>query len=207
MRSSSSSSYGILTFALLLLGCADGRATVVETPGAAPRHAGVAFDPPAHLPDHPSTGQWGALEQPIPRAKVIDVLDAFFAAIAREDLAALATLFTADAETLVSRGSKARALEYWTRRFQRLDYTTQFSGLIYSSANLTIREAADLDDGSAKLQPLLLRPGELVVQVPISPALGNTKLFGKVIEVVLGSGADGYKIRVLREDFELPDRR
>jgi hypothetical protein len=138
---------------------------------------------------------------------VTELLDTFFAAVTREDLTALATVFTTDAEALVSRGSKARALEYWTRRFERLDYTAQFPGLIYSSANLTISNAEDLDDGSALVQPLLLRPGEILVRVPISPALGNTKLFGKVMEVVLGRAADGYKIRVLREDFEFPETR
>jgi hypothetical protein len=136
---------------------------------------------------------------------VLEVLDDFFAAVTREDTAALSALFTSDAEAIVARGSKSRALEHWSRRLERLDYTTQRASLIYSPLEVDIREAKPSDDANPKSHALLLRPGEWMVRVPTSPALGNSKLFGKLLEVVLSETTGGYKIRVLREDFELPD--
>lgn len=193
---------GLLSSAVLA--CA-GRAARVEAPPTRPHPAGVAFDPPTHVPDHNQQGRVTALEQPAPRSRLIEALDRFFSAVAREDTAALAAQFTPDAEAIAARGSKARAIEYWTRRLERLDYTAQFSSLIYSPAAVEILESRGLDDTSAKTQALLLRPGELLARVPISPALGNSKLFGKLMEVVLSDAAGEYKIRVVREDFELPE--
>jgi hypothetical protein len=105
----------------------------------------------------------------------------------------------------MARGNKARALELWSRRLERLDYTSQFSSLIYSPPRVEISEARRSDESTPKVQALLLRPGEWLARVPISPALGNSKLFGKLIEVVISETAGQCKIRVLREDFELPD--
>lgn len=187
-----------------LVACAGSTAAVEALP-TRPRPAGVAFDPPTHVPDHNVQGGVTALEQPALRSRLIEALDRFFSAVAREDIAALSVQFTPDAEAIVARGSKARAIEYWTRRLERLDYTAQFSSLIYSPATVEILESRGLDQTSAKTQALLLRPGELLARVPIAPALGNSKLFGKLIEVVLSDAAGGYKIRVVREDFELPE--
>ncbi|HEX2881187.1 MAG TPA: hypothetical protein VHO25_16765 [Polyangiaceae bacterium] len=190
---------------VLLLACGTGGTPDPVAPPSRPRPAAVAIDPATHIPERNATGHWGALEQPAPRALVIEVLDELFAAITREDLSALSALFTSDAEVIVARGSKARALEFWSRRLERLDYTSQFSSLIYSPARVVISEAKRSDAAAPKVQALLLRPGEWLARVPISPALGNSKLFGKLIEVVISETAGQCKIRVLREDFELPD--
>jgi hypothetical protein len=194
-----------LMSAALLLACGTTAASAPVVAPARARPAAVAIDPATHVPDRGATGHWGALEQPAPRAQLIDALNRFFTAVTREDLAALGVLFTSDAEAILARGSKARALEYWSRRLERLDYTTQFSSLIYSPSSVELSETKRGDDSAPRVQGLLLRPGEWLARIPISPALGNSKLFGKLIEVVLSETRGEYKIRVLREDFELPD--
>jgi ketosteroid isomerase-like protein len=191
----------------LLIACAGSDHAPLATPERQ-RPAGISIDLPSHVP----TVTAGAgrqrvmsLAQPTPRARALALLNEYFTAVAREDVATLTSLFTIDAEMIVARGSKARPIDHWTRRAERLDYTTLFPQLIYSPATVDVRAADSGSDDSAASRSLLLRPGELMARVPISPTLGNSKLFGKLIEVVLSDATGEYKIRVLREDFELPE--
>lgn len=174
-----------------------------------PRPAGVVFDPPEHRPPVQSRGvasqQLSVLAEPRPVWLAQRVVQQFFQAVVKEDLVALKRVLSPNAQQLTSRQQSQRALDHWTRRLQRAEYGDLTADLIYSPTRV---RAYDSEQSPAvageKDAHLMLRPGELLVVVPLSPAVAGSSRFGKVIELALTEVAGEYTIRAIREDFEIP---
>jgi hypothetical protein len=146
------------------------------------------------------------LVAPSPQALTLQLVRQFFVALVHEDETALARLLTADAIHISGSNRQAqRALDLWTRRMQRLDYSDLSPHLIYSPATVRSLSAAELEVRANQGEThLSLRPDEQLLMIPIASNLAGGSRFGPVIELALSENAGEYRIRAIREAFEIP---
>lgn len=196
----------------LLPGCHPGALATNPAVGAnAPRRPpGIALDPPTHVGKARSAtnadAEVAVLVQPASRTPALTAVHDFLLAVVHKDLRALATLFTPDATQFSgSQRQTSRAIDHWRARVDHLDYSTLSPHLIYSPSAVSVMTERQLESRSSSVEAhLALRPGEILVMVPISTTASASGRFGKVIELALTQLAGDYRIRALREDFQLP---
>lgn len=175
-----------------------------------PRPAGVVLTPRGAIPPVQPEGDAAdsliTLAAPSPQALTLQLVRQFFVALVHEDETTLGRLFTADAIHVSGSNRQAqRALELWTRRMQRLDYTDLSPHLIYSPAAVRSIAAAQLEERANQGEKhLSLRPDEQLLIIPIASNLAGGSRFGPVIELALSESAGEYRIRAIREAFEIP---
>jgi hypothetical protein len=200
-----------IVFSIGLLQCHSAALAETRT-GSVPssRPPAIALDPVTQVPPAVaganSQQQTISLVEPPSRVTALACVQRFFSALVQEDLRLLQTAFTSDAIQIGNaRRQNSGALSYWKRRLERLDYRDLSVHLIYAPQDvsvLTQEQAAHRNLSND--EHLAVRPGELLVSVPISPNLKAPPRFGALIEFALTPVTGEYKIRALREDFEIP---
>ncbi|HTM43801.1 MAG TPA: hypothetical protein VL137_02540 [Polyangiaceae bacterium] len=174
------------------------------------RPAAIVLDPASDLPRARAIASSGqqriTLIEPAARAAIFACVQRLFAAIVQEDLTALQGLLTADATQIGNtHRQNSRAFEYWKQRLEKLDYTDLSPRLIYTPQSITVLSEQQAAQREANNDDhLALRPGEILVSIPISSNVKAPRRFGTVIELALTPVGREYKIRALQEDFEAP---
>ena len=143
----------------------------------------------------------------IPREGASAAIDQLGAAIATENVEALAALFTPDASwSNPSRGRAAvPALGHFRDRFRKLDYGRWASASLFVAGEAQVLTYDDFDAlPSRGPRPVEMRPGDVLVRGRVaSPRAGYDRLFGDEMTVVVRPSGDRYRIALLVEDFPL----
>jgi hypothetical protein len=140
------------------------------------------------------------LRTPYSRAQAVDVLDRYFAAIARESNTELAELPTEDATMQYGpQTSAGLALVAWVRRFAQRDYVGVHAASIYDAEGPDLRSARDLAE-RAHLAGVAFVPegAELSLRVPLSANAGKNR-FGQELQLLLVPSERGLLIRKIME--------
>ena len=202
-----------LCYALLVGACAP-QASEFPTTGAFARAErrpdGVASDP-ASAPVHASGGREtasGLVVLPaVPRDSAFAAVEQLGAAIAAENVDALATLLTPDA--MWSNPSLGRspipAFGHFRERFRKLDYGRWASASLFVASEAEVLTYDDFDALPARgPRPIEMRPGDVLVRGRVvSPRAGYDRLFGDEMAVVVRPFGDRYRIALIVEDFPL----
>lgn len=219
MTSTPSSSRWTLAYALLLVGC--GRPAPANFPAtdAWPERRrqpdGVAVDPASLAPTPARSGRTDALGPivlvpPLAPSLAQKTVAAFFDAITRQDLPALAALLTERAgwaSPVVPGMRGAQAIAVWTSRFQKLDYRQLAVVPVVREAELEVYAEGELDGAlpGRPLRPPEMAPADVLVRARIvTTRIGAERLLGDEIAFVLRPSEGRYRIALLLEDFQLP---
>jgi hypothetical protein len=180
--------------------------TAVEIPESPPRRPdGVVVEPASAVPEaseRASSNGVVALREPLGGEAVVAVVRSLFRAFAHEDRDALSALLTADAAPLVM-GSSGQArpahgalLDQWSARLRSLNYGLLAGTEVARVDRIDRYTYGDLEGGSgAMARPEAMRPGDLLVRVPVTlPRVGAEPLFGDVVVLLLRREGDGFKI-------------
>lgn len=184
--------------------------TGVEIPDAPPprRPDGVVVEPAPAVPEateHASSIGVVALREPLGGEAVLAVVRAMFRAFAHEDRDALAALLTSDAAPLATglpgQAAHGALLDQWSARLRSLDYGVLAGTEIARVDRMDRYTYADLEGAGAGgaagaiARPAAMRPGDLLVRVPVTlPRVGAEPLFGDVVVLLLRREGDGFKI-------------
>jgi hypothetical protein len=173
---------------------------------SAPRRPdGVVVEPPPAIPrasDRAPARGVVTLREPLGVEAAQDLVRAYVHAFEHEDEGALAQLLTSDAAPLFGgRGGRGALLEQWRTRLKNLDYG-KLAGL--EVARLERMERFEYDElgAPAPLQrPPEMKPGELLLRIPIAtPRVGAEQLFGDVVVLLLRREEGHFKIAGASED-------
>ena len=210
-----------LALALALAGCGQsGPARFASTdswPDAKRKPDGVAIDPvsaaepPARRGSTDAVGPI-ALTPPLSASLAQKAVHAFFDAIVREDLSALATVLTERAiwasPALAGRGA-TQAIAVWASRFQKLDYRELAAVPLVRDGELEVYGDGDFDGKTPgrPTKPAEMVAGDVLVRARIvTPRIGADRLLGDELVFVLRPTDGRYRIALLFEDFQLPLR-
>jgi ketosteroid isomerase-like protein len=182
-----------------------GVVTAVEIPDAPRRPDGVVVEPAPAMPEaaeHAEASGVVALREPLADEAVAGVVRAMFRAFAREDAEALAALLTSDAEPLGVRGhARGSLLDQWRTRMRNLPYDRLGSRDVARFDQLERWSFADLDGAGPVERPSDMRPGDVLVRVPVAtPRVDGEQLFGDVVLVLLRREGATFKIAGESED-------
>jgi hypothetical protein len=173
------------------------------------RAPGIALDPLFELPKAVPSGSAESgvvvLAEPADTRPALRTVEAFFAAVISEGIDDLERVLERSAETRSSPKSRRDpALDVWRRRFERLDYTSLASEVLYRPSDVELHTAGDAQSlGRGRSLPVLPHGQELLVRVPMIGG-ATAKFFGSEIVFLLRPGPGGYKIGEIFEDFRLP---
>ncbi len=198
------------------LGAWVGCARAVEQPVASPpsasgsagatvRHPdGVALESPAALPVPRARAEAAgvvALIEPAPQAAVAELLRQFVDAWQSESIDALTALLTADAGPLDARARGRNALvESWRQRLRAHPYARLEGTEVLRSDRIERWSESELEVPGSPLRPTDMLPGEFLVRAPLEVTrIGNEKVFGDVLEMVLRSEDGKLKIAAYGE--------
>ncbi len=159
------------------------------------RPAGVAVDLPFILPNASASATpddgLTVLAAPTDPAPVRRVVAAFFDAVVAESPGALERLLERSARIRTAPGTHPDgAFAAWRRRFDRLDYSSLGSRVLYLPSNVEVRAASD---GTQRFAGVAPGENEVVVLVPMLET--DNRFFGPEIVFLLRRGRDGYKNR------------
>jgi ketosteroid isomerase-like protein len=186
--------------------------TVSASASAARLPDGVAIDLKSELPLARESGQTNEgilpLKEPPDVELSLDVVRAFFRAVAHEDMPSLRAILSSDASLgPVSGGTSPAAESQWERRFRKLDYNALGSGMIYRDSQVELYRFHDLDEveGERPSRPAVMSPGDVLVRVPIEiRKIGNERLFGEEILFIVRRTDAGLRVKAILEDFQAP---
>jgi hypothetical protein len=127
-----------------------------------------------------------ALLQPAPDAAVADLLRQFVDAWRSESIDGLAALLTADAGPLEARSRGRTVLvEGWRARLRAHPYARLEGTEVLRTERVQRWTAGELEAAGSP-RPSDMQPGEFLVRAPLEVTrIGNEKVFGDVIEMVL----------------------
>lgn len=176
-----------------------------STEPAARRPDGVVVEPAPALPraaDRAPAHGVVALREPLGVEAAEDLVRAYIHAFEREDEGALAQLLTGDAAPLFGgRGGRGALLEQWRTRLKNLDYG-KLAGL--EVARLERMERFEYDELGAPAplpRPPEMKPGELLLRIPIAtPRVGAEQLFGDVVVLLLRREEGHFRIAGASEE-------
>ena len=166
---------------------------------------GVVVEPAPALPraaDRAPARGVVALREPLGVEAAEDLVRAYVRAFEREDEGALAQLLTSDAAPLFGgRGGRGALLEQWRARLKNLDYG-KLAGL--EVARLERMERFEYDELGAPAplpRPPEMKPGELLLRIPIAtPRVGAEQLFGDVVVLLLRREEGHFRIAGASEE-------
>jgi hypothetical protein len=197
-----------LTLAVLLAGCA-GRApltTAVELPSL-PRHPdGVMLDPPAAVPvalERASARGVVALREPAGEEDALRAVHDFVQGFVRGDKGAIHQMLADHATQLDSRGfGTAESLgAFFDLRLRSFDYTKLAGTEVYRADQVEHYAYEELGGGGGRPRPGEMREGDVLVRVPIlTPRVGNDRLFGDVVVLLLRREEGRFKLAGYGED-------
>jgi hypothetical protein len=211
------------SWSLLLFAASCGAAAPQVIPSSASQESagnrrapdGVAIDPVSAPPvarDRADASQGlVTLRAPLGIEVATEAVMELFRRVVREDREAIPALFTSDALVTTPSTQHAptsRAVDSWSMRFNKLDYTKLAGEPVVREAELEIFRPDDLRQalGSA---PIMIRAdaladADVVVRVPIAtPRVGQDRLLGDEMVIWLRREGDKYKIYRIHEDFQL----
>jgi hypothetical protein len=200
-----------LALGVALAACACGatsresNVTAVSIPDAPRKPDGVVVDPPPAMPDvteHAQPGGVVALREPLADEAITSVVRAMFRAFAREDGDALASLLTSDAEPLGVRGhARSSLLDQWRTRLRNLPYDRLANREVARLDQIERWSYAELDGAGPIDRPSEMRPGDVLVRVPIAVThIESEQLFGDVVLLLLRREGQTFKIAGETED-------
>jgi hypothetical protein len=185
----------------------DANVTAVSIPDAPRKPDGVVVDPPPAMPDvteHAQPGGVVALREPLADEAITSVVRAMFRAFAHEDGDALAALLTSDAEPLGlgARGhARGSLLDQWRTRLRNLPYDRLGNREVARLDQLERWSYAELDAAGPIDRPSEMRPGDVLVRVPLAIThIDSEQLFGDVALLLLRREGQAFKIAGEAED-------
>ena len=185
--------------------------TAVSLPDVPRKPDGVVLEPEPAVPevsDRAPTGGVVALREPLGGEAVALVVRALFHAFEKEDADALAALLVDDPVILGAgtspgggRGPRAALLDLWRGRLKSLDYSRLAGSEVARLDRLERYEYDDLGGAGAPPRPVEMKPGELLLRIPIAmPRVGTEQLFGDVVILLLRRDGSGFKISGFGEE-------
>jgi len=204
--------------ALAAISCATSNTKTLPEPAFTslnPKPAGVVVDPlPAPLQPTTvaSTSEHAiiALTAPLPWHEAVRVLEAFVAAVLREEEPTLRALLEPEATWYNSATGPAgatRALPLWRERFRRFDYTSLSVVTLYAVNEVKI----DTSDPQRSVHPatsLPLMPAsdDRWVRITIlASRVGPDRLWGDRLSLRLHPAGSTFRIRAIEEEnFSMP---
>ncbi len=191
-------------------GCFGGARSASELPEG-PRHPdGVAVDPASAEPSARVEAQAHdgivTLKTPLGTDRALATVEELFRRIVAEDKDKLPELFMRDAMSVSpSGGGGVNAINWWTQRFNKLDYLKLAGEPIFRSSDAeVVRGEAALDAASSPaMRAESLGDDDVVIRAPIiTTHAGADRLFGDEIIFWLRRDGDRYKIHKMLEDFQ-----
>ncbi len=161
--------------------------TASSAPDAPRRPDGVVLDAPPALPTAsiagPATGVI-ALREPRDDGAIREVLLAYVRGFVRQDLELLTSLLTKDAVDLGLRTRTGRPgiVEAWQARLRTLDYSRV---AVNDVLRLDRIDRLDFEQMASTARPSEMQKGDMLVRVPVAKGLGEPRLFGSTLVVLL----------------------
>jgi hypothetical protein len=180
--------------------------TAPELPSAARRPDGVLLDPPPAVPsaeDHAPARGVVALRQPVADEELVKLVRDFLQGFEHEDIEALRELVTNDVTQLDAhgRGSSQGLLDVWRMRMRSLDYTKLAGTEVFHPQRLERFTYDELGESGQRLRPAEMRPGDVLLRVPIqTPRIGGYRLFGDVVVLLLRRDDGRFRIAGYNEE-------
>jgi hypothetical protein len=147
-----------------------------------------------------------ALREPVARAQVVELITKFFRAFEDEDSEGFAGLVTEDVIALDGGTAASRLFDVWRARMRAASFQV-LRGQSYIRFEEMDRYDATQDEERAREAPSslrgfvqLVRPGEVLVHVPVAPPKTGDTFFGTAFDFMLRRTRDGLKIAGLNEE-------
>jgi len=207
LRTLAALGWGALALVVVGVGCAPTpMTTAVELPPA-PRHPdGVMLDP---APAIPTVGERApargvvALREPAGEEEALRAVHDFIQAFVHADKDAMRWILAERATQLDAHGAgSAESLRaFFELRLRSFDYTKLAGVELYRPEQIERYAFDELGGGGARPRPGEMRLGDLLVRVPIlTPRVGNDRLFGDVVVLLLRREDGRFKIAGYGED-------
>lgn len=185
--------------------------TTSELPLSEPRRPpAVAVDPEPEVPEPSPDGEADrallVLTPPVDLSAAYQVIQQFFEAVLREDIARLEELLEADASLeLDPQGGKRRASALWRSRLSQIEYDRVPSQELYRESQIESYRKADVERLAARTRAeLSLESDDVVLRVPLLVTkLDKVRIFGDEILFVLRPSGRSFKIAEMVEPFQL----
>lgn len=169
--------------------------TATEMPKTPRRPDGVVLEPPPAVPTAAERATTSsavlALREPPASEDVEEVVRAYLRAFEREDLDGLQRLLAQDAGPLGRAGGRSQLVDLWRARFKSFEYQ-KLAGAEIARFGQLERRSYDAyavpasAGGPAGGRPPEMRPGDLLVRIPIAtPRVSGEQLFGDVLVLLL----------------------
>jgi hypothetical protein len=164
----------------------------------------VVLEPEPALPVVTARGASGGvlvLRVPLGRDAVADLVRLFVDAWQRESIDTLIGLLTPDAGPIDARGRGSRSLvEGWRQRLRAHGYARLAGVEIVRPDRIERWEPDELGVAGAPARPADMRPGELLVRVPVEvPSVSGERLFGDQIVMIVRPEDGSLKIAAYGE--------
>lgn len=183
-------SLGALVACAALAACGGGALeTATEMPRTPRRPDGVVLDPPPALPpaqERAAAAPVLALREPPVDQDVEEVVRAYLRAFEREDMDALVQLLAQDAAPIGRGGGRTQLVELWRGRLKSFEYQKLAGEEVAKLGQLERRSYDAYALPGAGPRPAEMRPGDVMVRVPIAtPRVSGEQLFGDVLVLLL----------------------
>lgn len=178
-----------LTLLTSLASCSGGALdTAASTPRGPRRPDGVLLEPPPAMPsvhERVFVAAVVGLREPALDRDVEGVVRAYLSAFEREDIAALGDLLGDAASPLGRPGGRASLVDLWRGRLKSFEYQ-KLAGTEIARMGQLERRSYDAFTGDGPPRPAEMRPGDVLVRVPIAtPRVNGEPLFGDVLVLLL----------------------
>jgi hypothetical protein len=143
-----------------------------------------------------------ALREPVSDDAVVHLVESLVDAWQRESLDGLLALVTPDAQNLEARGRPGTALaDGWRQRLQTHEYKRLAGVELVRPEQIRRWDYDDLGAKGAPARPAEMRPGDVLVRVPVEVThAAGEKLFGDVLVLVLRPSAAALRIAAYGEE-------
>jgi hypothetical protein len=180
--------------------------TAVSLADAPRRPDGVVLEPAPAIPEvDDRSGASGvvALREPLGGDAVVAVVRALFRGFEHEDADALSALVVDDAVVLgtLHQATKGAVIDLWRSKLKSFDYGHLKGSEVVRSDRIERAGYADLGTPGAPPRPPEMKPGEILVRVPVTtPRVGSEQLFGDVVVLLLRREGRAFKISGFGEE-------
>lgn len=162
------------------------------------------LEPPAALPGATRRADADgviALREPLSPDLVAEVVEAMADAWQRGQLEAIVALLSSDAGPLEARSrGRAALIDSWRQRLRAHDYARIANVELVRRERIAHWEWDELGGATTPARPRDMRPGEILVRVPIEVThVGGERLFGDSIVLILRSEDGKLKVAAYGE--------
>ncbi len=179
-----------LALACALVACGSGTLeTATEMPKTPRRPDGVVLEPPPALPPAQERAAASAvlsLREPPFDQDVEEVVRAYLRAFEREDLDGLVQLLAQEATPIGRGGGRTQLVDLWRARMKSFEYQKLAGAEVAKLGQLERKTYDGFTTPAAGTRPPEMRPGDVLVRVPIAtPRIAGEQLFGDVLVLLL----------------------